>query len=154
MQIHRKIFGTLSAVRMFVGNVRLTSVALGSSSDNIRSSDNLRELLHHFEWSKKQTLKNSGGIPAGFRIFQLTMRNSQKHSYGESYNLCGMCGVDFPVVPKRHAEKACKKRVFFCNNHQGFHSVYYFVFLWKEVLVVIFCPMYFTENAEITSARH
>ena len=64
MQINLKIFGTLSAVRLFVGNAWVTSVAFGSSSENIRTSDNLRELFNH----TKKRLKNSGGIPAEFRI--------------------------------------------------------------------------------------
>ena len=58
------IFGTPSAVRLFVGDVRVTSVALGSSSENIRTSDNLRELFNRFEWTKNRLLK----IPAEFRI--------------------------------------------------------------------------------------
>ena len=60
----RKTFGTPSAVRLFVGDVRVTSVALGSSSENIRTSDNLRELFNCFELTKNRLLK----IPAEFRI--------------------------------------------------------------------------------------
>ena len=33
-----------------------------------RTSENLRELFNYFEIDKKQTFKNSGGIPAEFRI--------------------------------------------------------------------------------------
>ena len=63
MQINRKTIGASSAVRLFVGDIWLTSVALGSSSENIRTSENLRELFNRFELTKKQTFENSGGIP-------------------------------------------------------------------------------------------
>ena len=45
-------------------NARVTSVALGSSFENIRTSDNLWVLFNHFEWTKNRILK----IPAEFRI--------------------------------------------------------------------------------------
>ena len=76
MQINRQIFGTSSAFRWFVGEDRVTSVALGSSSENIRTSDNLPELFNRFELTKDRLLK----IPAefrrnsGFRVFQLTFK--------------------------------------------------------------------------------
>ena len=68
MQINRKTIGASSAVRLFAGDIWLNSVALGSSSHTIRTSENLRELFNRFEIDKKQTFKNSGGIPAEFRI--------------------------------------------------------------------------------------
>ena len=48
----------------FVRDARVTSVALGSSSENIRTSYNLRELFNCFELTKNRLLK----IPAEFRI--------------------------------------------------------------------------------------
>ena len=67
MQINRKTIGASSAVRLFAGDIWLNSVALGSSSHTIRTSENLRELFNRFEIDKKQTFKNSGGIPdSGF----------------------------------------------------------------------------------------
>ena len=60
MQINRKTIGASSAVRLFVGDIWLNSVALGSSSDNIRTSENLRELFNRFELTKNRLLK----IPA------------------------------------------------------------------------------------------
>ena len=64
MQINQKTIGASSAVRLFVGDIRLNSVVLGSSSDNIRTSENLRELFNRFELTKNRLLK----IPAEFRI--------------------------------------------------------------------------------------
>ena len=63
MQINRKTFGTCSLVRLFVAGC-CSRVALGSSSENIRTSDSLRKLLNRFEWTKTRLLK----IPAEFRI--------------------------------------------------------------------------------------
>ena len=63
MQINRKTIRASSAVRLFVGNVWLTSVALRSSSENIRTSENLRELFNRYELTKNILLK----IPAEFR---------------------------------------------------------------------------------------
>ena len=71
MQINRKTIGASSAVRLFVGNVWLTSVALRSSSENIRTSENLRELFNRYELTKNILLKirrNSGGIPDSFHV--------------------------------------------------------------------------------------
>ena len=85
MQINRKTIGASSAVRLFVGDIWLNSVALGSSSDNIRTSENLRELFNRFELTKNRLLK----IPAefrrnyGFLLFQLTLRRSSKPSEGQ-----------------------------------------------------------------------
>ena len=59
MQINRKIFGTPSAVRLFVGDAQVTSVALGCSLENIQTTDNFWEL---FNWTKNRLLK----IPAEF----------------------------------------------------------------------------------------
>ena len=56
MQINRQICGTSSAFRWFVGEVRVTSVALGSSLENIRTSDNLPELFNRFELTKNRLL--------------------------------------------------------------------------------------------------
>ena len=64
MQINQKIIGASSAVRLFVADVRLTSVALGSSSENIQTSENLREVFNRFALTKNRLLK----IPAEFRI--------------------------------------------------------------------------------------
>ena len=64
MQINRKTIRASSAVRLFVGNVWLTSVALRSSSENIRTSENLRELFNRYELTKNILLK----IPAEFLI--------------------------------------------------------------------------------------
>ena len=41
----------------------MTSVALGSSSENIRTSDNLPELFNRFELTKNRLLKIPAEIP-------------------------------------------------------------------------------------------
>ena len=44
-----------------------------------------------------------------------------------------ICKEDFPVVPnKRRDEKACKKKVFFGNNHQGFILYYTFLYYYGK----------------------
>ena len=53
MQINRKTIGASSTVRLSAGDIWLNSVALGSSSDTIRTSENLRELFNRFEIDKK-----------------------------------------------------------------------------------------------------
>ena len=63
--------GASSAVRLFVGNAQVTSVAIGSSSENIQTSNNLREL---FNRTKNRLLKILAEFRrnSGFQVFQLT----------------------------------------------------------------------------------
>ena len=64
MQINRKPSEHLRQCDCLSRDVWVTSVALGSSSENIRTLDSLRKLLNGFEWTKTRLLK----IPAEFRI--------------------------------------------------------------------------------------